>query len=79
MKQNLFEGGEHERPWFIWCGMWENGESSPNSGWPTVFIQLNATAFFTFFMTWVRRLYEGGIYQKSNLFFANNIVWQMNT
>ena len=38
----------------------------------TVFIQLNAAAFIKFFVIQVRRLFEGGVYLKSNLFLANN-------
>ena len=38
----------------------------------TVFIRLNAAAFIKFFVIQVRRLFEGGVYLKSNLFLANN-------
>ena len=37
-----------------------------------VFIRLNAAAFIKFFVIQVRRLFEGGVYLKSNLFLANN-------
>ena len=38
----------------------------------TVFIRLNAAAFIKSSVIQVRRLYEGGVYLKSNLFLANN-------
>ena len=36
-----------------------------------VFIPFNTVAFIKFFVIQGRRLYEGGIYLKSNLFLAN--------
>ena len=30
----------------------------------TVFPRINAAAFIKFFMIWVRRLFEGGVYLK---------------
>ena len=38
----------------------------------TVFIRLNDAAFIEFFLIQVRRLYEGGVYLKSNLFLVIN-------
>ena len=40
----------------------------------TVFIRLNAAAFIKFFVIRVRRLFEGGVYLKSDLFLANETV-----
>ena len=38
----------------------------------TVFIRWNVAAFIKFLVIQVRRLFEGGVYFKSNLFLANN-------
>ncbi len=38
----------------------------------TVFIRINAAAFIKFFAIPVRRLFEGGVYLKFDLFLANN-------
>lgn len=37
-------------------------------------LHLNVTAFIKYFVIRVRRLHEGGVYSKSNLFLANNGV-----
>ena len=31
----------------------------------TVFPRINAAAFIKFFMIWVRRLFEGGVYSRA--------------
>ena len=38
----------------------------------TVFIRLNTATFIRVFKIRVRRLFEGGVYQKFNLFLAHN-------
>ena len=44
----------------------------------TIFIPLNAVAFIKFFVIQGRRLYEGGVYLKSNLFLANKSMVHLN-
>ena len=44
------------------------------AGQRTVFNRLNAAAFIKFFEIRVRRLFEGGVYLKSNSFLTNNNV-----
>ena len=43
----------------------------------TVSIRLNASAFIKFFVIRLRRLFEGGVYLQSNLFFTNNSNWRI--
>ena len=40
----------------------------------SVFIRLDAAEFIKFFVIRVRPVFEGGVYLKSNLFLANNIM-----
>ena len=42
----------------LFCGETTTGTAS------TVFPRINAAAFIKFFMIWVRRLFEGGVYLK---------------
>ena len=49
-------------------------ENLPAPAVPAVFIRLNAAAFIKFFVIRVRRLFEGGVYLKSNLFLPNNTM-----
>ena len=39
-----------------------------------MFIRLDAAEFIKFFVIRVRPVFEGGVYLKSNLFLANNIM-----